>query len=109
MNVKIRNNYGMELKAIGRIEEARKQYLVSIIIIIIILCVQHHGVYYFCQHSMIILPPPPPFFYRKALRLIQTTTRCTLTLETWSQTRGTTRKQLPCMPGLSPNPHSENK
>jgi hypothetical protein len=31
MNVKIRNNYGMELKAIGRVEEARKQYLVSII------------------------------------------------------------------------------
>lgn len=29
MNVKIRNNYGMELKAIGRVEEARRQYLVS--------------------------------------------------------------------------------
>ena len=31
MNVKIRNNYGMELKAIGRVEEARKQYLVSVV------------------------------------------------------------------------------
>ena len=30
MNVKIRNNYGMELKAVGRVEEARKQYLVSV-------------------------------------------------------------------------------
>ena len=29
MNVKIRNNYGMELKAIGRVEEARRQYMVS--------------------------------------------------------------------------------
>ena len=31
MNVKLRNNYGMELKAIGRVEEARRQYLVSTI------------------------------------------------------------------------------
>ena len=53
--------------------------------------------------------PSPPLFCRKALRLIQTTTRYTLTLGTWSQMRGTTRKQLPCMPGLSPNPHSKNK
>ena len=55
MNVKIRNNYGMELKAIGRIEEARKQYLVSDIYIILILCAQHHDVvyismHYFCHH-----------------------------------------------------------
>ena len=33
MNVKIRNNYGMELKAVGRVEEARIQYLVSVYII----------------------------------------------------------------------------
>lgn len=29
MNVKLRNNYGIELKAAGRVEEARYQYLVS--------------------------------------------------------------------------------
>lgn len=30
MNVKLRNNYGMELKVIGRVEEARRQYMVSL-------------------------------------------------------------------------------
>ena len=34
MNVKLRNNYGMELKAIGHVEEARRQYLVSTVCIV---------------------------------------------------------------------------